>query len=119
MKIKNIRFIYIVCVLLFISILSTGCSGSGSGYTDGTYEGISNNGMHGEVKVKVTVKDSNISGVEVTSHNETESIGTVAVEQLPDIIIESQSTEVDSVSGATMTSTAIKEAVNDALTKAE
>ena len=65
------------------------------------------------------VADGKIANVEVTSHSESEGIGTMAVDQLPGKIVEVQSTEVDDVSGATVSSTAIKEAVNEALSQAK
>ncbi len=81
------------------------------------YLGSSANGMGGELTVKVTVVDGTIKAVEVVSHKETDGIGTMAIETLPAQIVEKNSTEVDTVSGATITSNAIIEAVNDALSK--
>ena len=75
-------------------------------------------GMGGPVKVKVTVDDGKISAVEVIEHNETVGIGDQAIAKLPDAIVEAQSVEVDSVSGASVTSKAIKDAVADALAQA-
>ncbi len=94
-------------------------SGTAKGYKDGTYEGVSPNGIHGEIAVAVEIVDGKITDVKVTSHGETEGIGSLAVEQLPGKIVEAQSTEVDGVSGASVSSAALKEAVNDALTKAK
>ncbi|MCD7819762.1 MAG: FAD-binding protein [Lachnospiraceae bacterium] len=80
------------------------------------YLGTSHNGMGGDVVVKVTVDDNGtITAVEVISHSETEGIGTKAIEALPDKIVEAGSTDVDSISGATVTSKAILEAVDNAL----
>ncbi|EHL06117.1 FMN-binding domain protein [Desulfitobacterium hafniense DP7] len=110
----------ILSVACLISLV--GCSaesGAASGYKDGTYEGVSPNGIHGEIAVAVEIADGKIADVKVTSHGETEGIGTLAVEQLPGKIVEAQSTEVDGVSGASVSSAAIKEAINDALTKAK
>lgn len=84
------------------------------GYQDGTYEG-SGKGMGGDVPVTVTVKDGKIVDVKVGEHQETAGIGDMAIEKLPQGIVDKQSTEVDGVSGATLTSDAIKEAVKNAL----
>ncbi len=99
-------------------LASTGCASKGA-FKDGTYEGVSMKGMHGELKVEVKVAGGKISSVSVTSHNETAGIGTAAIDQIPAKIIEKQSVEVDAISGATITSVAILEAVSGALDKAK
>lgn len=117
---KDIKFKRIsVTFLVFVVLLFVAGCGAKSGYKDGSYEGTSTAGIDGEVKVEVNVASGKIAEVVVTSQNETEGIGTMAVEQLPAKIVEAQSTEVDNVSGATVSSTAIKEAVNNALEKAK
>ena len=75
-------------------------------------------GMDGEVKVQVKATADHIYSVEVIEQNETEGIGTLAVDEIPGKIIEAQSIDVDATSGATITSTAIKEAVSAALESA-
>lgn len=85
------------------------------GYTPGTYVGISENGMGGKLTVEVTVDEKAITAVEVTKHAETAGISDPAIEKIPAAIQEANSTEVDSISGATITSDAIKEAVANAL----
>ena len=81
---------------------------------NGVYEG-SANGMGGAVKVAVTVEDGKISDVEVLEHKETAGISDPAIEQIPQAIVEAQSTDVEAVTGATVTSEAITEAVAAAL----
>lgn len=81
---------------------------------NGVYEG-SANGMGGALKVAVTVEDGKISGVEVLEHKETAGISDPAIEQIPQAIVDAQSTDVEAVTGATVTSDAIKEAVAAAL----
>ena len=85
-------------------------------YVDGEYEGVGT-GMGGDVKVKVTVADGKIASVEVLEHAETEGVCEPAIEGVPAAIEAANSTEVDTVSGATVTSNAIIEAVNNALSK--
>lgn len=72
-------------------------------------------GYGGEVTVTVKVNGDDILSVEAVGEDETEGVGTMALEQLPDKIAEADSTDVDSISGATYTSEAIKEAVDEAL----
>lgn len=72
-------------------------------------------GYGGEVKVTVKVKGADIVSVEAMGKDETEGVGSRAIDELPDKIAEADSTDVDSVSGATVTSKAIKEAVDKAL----
>ena len=83
----------------------------------GEYLGVSHNGMGGGLTVKVTMEGGKITKVEIVKHNETPGISDPAREQLPDAIVKAGSTEVDNVSGATITSKAIKEAVADALSQ--
>lgn len=72
-------------------------------------------GYGGEVRVSITMDGGRITGVTVLSHSETEGIGTRAIEILPGKIAEAGSTQVDVVSGATVTSNAIIAAVNAAM----
>ena len=72
-------------------------------------------GRNGEVSVEVLATPEQIFQIKVTNHTETDGIGSVAVEELPSSIVDSQSLLVDSISGATVTSDAIKEAVRAAL----
>ena len=81
---------------------------------DGVYEG-SANGLGGELKVAVTVAGGKITEVKVGDHKETPGISDPAIEKVPAAIVEAQSTEVDGVAGATVTSDAIKAAVAAAL----
>ncbi|WP_026888960.1 FMN-binding protein [Clostridium beijerinckii] len=85
-------------------------------YKDGTYTGVGK-GKNPDLKVAVTIKDDKITNVEIVSNNETK--GKEAINTIPSKILEKQSTDVDVVSGATMTSKGIMEAVNDALSQAE
>ena len=76
------------------------------------------NGQDGTVSVVITVEDGKLTKVEVVPHQETEGVGTQAVEELPAKIVEAQSTDVDVVAGATVTSEAIKKAVDAAMKEA-
>lgn len=83
-------------------------------YTDGTYTGEAQ-GRNDIIRVSVTVTDGQISDVEVTEQDETPEYAGPALEQMPDLIVDNNSTDVDAISGATITSDAIKEAVDNAL----
>ncbi|MBQ8200488.1 MAG: FMN-binding protein [Clostridia bacterium] len=72
-------------------------------------------GFGGEVKVKVTMDGNKIAKIEVLSHGETAGIGDAAIKPVTDAIIAANSTTVDVHSGATVTSNALIEAVNNAL----
>ena len=87
-------------------------------YKNGTYEG-SGTGYGGTITVQVTLQDDTITDVSVTSAPGEDSAYLAQGENVISSIISEQSTDVDTVSGATFSSTGILEAVNDALTKAE
>ncbi|MBR4550571.1 MAG: FMN-binding protein [Oscillospiraceae bacterium] len=73
-------------------------------------------GVFGEdVVVEVVADAGTIYSVTVVKNNETQGIGSIAVDELPGKIVAAQSAEVDGTSGATMTSNAIKAAVAEAL----
>lgn len=83
------------------------------------YLGLGEGGMGGVVACKVKIVDGKIEAIEVVDHKETPGISDRAIEIMPGKIIDAQSTEVDVVSGATLTSNAIKNAVADALAQAK
>lgn len=88
-------------------------------YKDGTYEGSSDKGIHPGLKVAVTIQGGKITEVKVVENEETPGIGSVAVEELPGKIVAAQSTNVEATSGASLSSAAIKEAVDKALGQAK
>ncbi len=73
------------------------------------------NGFGGLITVTVTRKDGKITDVKAIGDQETQGIGSQAIEQLPQAIVKANSTDVDNVSGATFSSQGIKDAVNNAL----
>jgi fumarate reductase flavoprotein subunit len=75
-------------------------------------------GMGGDVTVTLTIKDNVITDVKAEGKNETKGIGTKALEALPKEMITGNSVDVDGISGATVTSDAIKKAAEQALSKA-
>jgi succinate dehydrogenase/fumarate reductase flavoprotein subunit len=86
--------------------------------SDDEYIGQSELGMGDIMTLKVTVDDGKINDISFLDIYETIGVCDKALVQVPEEIIEKQSTEVDTVAGATITSKAIIDAVNDALSKA-
>jgi uncharacterized protein with FMN-binding domain len=112
--VSAVIMIVITALVLFAGSTMTG-KGMAAELADGTYEGLSDAGMHPGLIAQVVVAGGRIVEVKVISHGETPGISDPAIAEIPVNIIAAQSTEIDSVSGATMTSTAIKEAVANAL----
>lgn len=83
----------------------------------GTYEGTAK-GFGGDVVATVVLSDDKIEEITVVGDSETQGIGSVAIETLPAKMVDTQSVQVDTVSGATVTSNAIIEAVTKALESA-
>ncbi|MGL4307528.1 MAG: FAD-binding protein [Cetobacterium sp.] len=75
------------------------------------------NGYSGEIKLEILAEGQNLKDIKIISHKESVPVMTRAFPIMKDRILEAQSPIVDSVSGATHTSTAIKRAVNDAYKK--
>ncbi len=87
-------------------------------YADGEWEGKAQ-GFGGEIVLKVTVKEGVIADISIISAaKEDEAYLSMAETMLP-AIMEAQSAEVDTVTGATFSSTGIKNAAAQALEKAE
>ena len=87
-------------------------------FKDGIYTGQAQ-GYGPGLKVSVEIKNNTIINVKVTDHNEVNSrFYSTPIKQIPLEIIDSQSVDVDTISGATFTSIGIINAVNDALSKA-
>lgn len=91
---------------------SSGEAGGVSGEFTGTATGM------GEVTVTVTLTDGVITACKVVGDSETEGIGSVVVESAPDEIVSGNKGAIDVVSGATITSEAINEALAAALAAA-
>lgn len=101
-----------------IAATPTPAATSASVYKDGVYTGTGTGYRPGLV-VEVVIEKDTIISVTVVSHNEkNEQFWGVPVQLIPQLIVEAQSTSVDTVSGATMTSRGIIAAVNDALEQA-
>ena len=108
-------------VSLFLTFcLVLGClafASADGAYTPGTYE-ESAQGFGGNVKVQITVDEKSITDVVITGDSETAEIGGKAIPDLQKQILEKQSAEIDGVTGASLTSGAVKEAAAAALAQA-
>ena len=105
---KAISILLAVTMLLF-----TATAMGDNSFPAGTYTGEAQ-GMD-KLVVAVTLSDTAIESIEVVENHETPSIGGAVMGDLIDRIIAAQSTQLDTVSGATVTSQAIFNAVNAAL----
>lgn len=90
----------------------------GGSFKAGTYTGTAQ-GYGGKVTATVVITDSGIESVELVGSDETEALGGAALEKLSKKFVEAQSSEVDAISGSTVTSDAAIEAVKQALDQAK
>ncbi len=98
----------------FMAAVEQALSKASGDLADGVYVG-SADGFNGEITVSVTIEGGTITAVEVTDHDDTPFIADPAIETLTQAIVDSQSADVDVVSGATYTSNGVMNAVKDAL----
>lgn len=113
------RVLKVVGLTLIAFIFLVACdsdestTGNGDGAVSGTFEG-SADGYAGKIDVKVTLEDGEITNIE-TEHQETETLGGVAIEGITEDIVSQQTVNVDAVSGATVSSDGFLAAVIAAL----
>ncbi len=86
--------------------------------SDAVTKTVTVDGFGGPMTVEVTATQDKIYAVNITENSETDGIGSNAVSQLPGAMVSGNTVAVDSVSGATISSEAIKKAVSQALTEA-
>lgn len=111
---KKTKLVMLVLIFTFLAMYVQPVVAEGTLYKDGTFNGTGN-GIGGEVLVSVTIVKGKIESVTVKSHSETPGLSDPAIKNIPAKIVETQSTDVDNIAGATITSDAIKDAVNKAL----
>ena len=121
MKRKKLSTVIISALMtLTISTSLVGCgqkadsNSATATFKAGTYEGVAK-GHNADLKVSVTVDETSIKEINILEHNESPVISDPAFEKIPNEIITTQSLNVDTVSGATVSSTAIIAAVTEAL----
>lgn len=111
-----------MAAIIAVSLFGYGCgaksaSTSSDAGVSGDFTGTAK-GFGGDVSVTLTLTDGAITGCTAEGKDETEGVGSQAIAKMPGEIAENGSIAVDGVSGATITSTAIKEAAAAALTAA-
>lgn len=99
----------LLVILALLGALS-GCTAASSEHRVGQAQGYG-----GPLTVNVTTREGKITQVEVVSHSETPNIGTRAIDTLPEAIVAAGTWDVETVSGATVTSNAIRNAVASAM----
>ena len=117
MKKKNVLASLLLAGAMFLtacggSASSTSAAGGVSGSFTGTAKGM------GEVSVTLTLTDNVITDCTAKGDEETPGIGSVVIEQFPGEVVEGNTINLDSISGATITSNAFMEAAKAALTEA-
>ena len=117
MKKKNVLASLLLAGAMFLtacggSASSTGAAGGVSGSFTGTAKGM------GDVSVTLTLTDNVITDCTAKGDEETPGIGSVVIEQFPSEVVEGNTINLDSISGATITSNAFVEAAKAALTEA-
>ena len=105
---------FVLSLMLAMSAVLALGEASETHFTPGTYES-EGQGFGGKVQVSVTVTEDAITDVAITGEMETPALGGVAVETMGDAIVKAQTPNVEAVSGATVTSTAIITAATEAL----
>lgn len=109
----------ILSVILALALVLCAAGASAATYTPGEYEGAAQ-GFGGAVAVKLTVDEEAITAIEIVGASETPALGGAAIEQFNAALVGAANEDaVEAVSGATVTSEAVKAAVADALAKAK
>ena len=104
--------------ILSLLLMTGAVAGMADGaYTPGTYR-QSAKGMGGDVVVDVTFDADAMTAIDVVSQNETAGLGDVALTSVAQAMLDAQSADVDGVAGATVSSTALKQAVSQAIAEA-
>ena len=122
---KRSRVVKVLLFLFFRNLLALffiqSCLGVGFvreiSHTPGVYEGTGQ-GYRGPIHVRVQISHAGIEDIAITGHSEAAYPGGAAMEELLELVLETGSTDLDAVSGATFSSMGFLEAVEDALGKA-
>lgn len=119
---------FLVALVFILMMGLMGCSGNNNEaapdgaatqglYTPGTYTGEAQ-GLHSVIKVEVTVDENTIQSVKVLEQKDTEGVSDAVFTTIPEKVVEGQSLKVDVVSGASVSSNGLIDAIADALAKA-
>jgi Na+-translocating ferredoxin:NAD+ oxidoreductase RnfG subunit len=118
---KTACFLLISFVIIAAMSLCPGCKSfgliQGGAYTPGLYRGTGY-GYKGQIQVQVQLSSAGIEDISIINHKEGAYPGLAAIEELMELVLESGSTDLDAISGATFSSRGFLDAVDDALEKA-
>ena len=112
-------FIFWAMAAVFGAALILGCVSQEAAYVGGTggeavYEGAAM-GYRGIIRVRVGVENGNITDIAVLESREDGAVGGAAIEELADLVLMYNTTELDAVSGATETSKGFLAAIENAI----
>lgn len=108
----KIRMISALCALLAVLFA---CPGMAEELAANEFIGENAYGAGGVIRVKVTMDGDKIAKIKTIEQHETRGLGTTAMLKLTDEIIKANTTDVDSITGATLTSVSFKAAVRQAV----
>lgn len=114
---KLFKVLLVSIMVLSLIACNTSKPTTSDGIKDGTYTATTS-GNNGDLSVEVVIANQKIEKVSVTDHVETPVLSDLAISDIPEKIVSTQSLGVDTVSGATVTSKAILDAVTLCLTEA-
>lgn len=112
------RFLLAGVLALSLAACATPKQNPTTGFKPGNYTAIKE-GNNGEMKIEVEFSESEIKTITILEHQETPGISDPAIEKIPNQIIKGQTLNVETISGATFTSKAILEAVEDCVKQAD
>jgi uncharacterized protein with FMN-binding domain len=108
---------HILIIVTFLLVIA-GCAALGGGREiaapDGIYEGTGQ-GHRGPIHVQVRLSGGSITEIEIVDSEEDRFVGAEAMEELLELVIEYNTTDIDAVSGATESSRGFLEAVENAI----
>lgn len=114
------KFAKLSVVAVILSSLLVSCTSintTSSSITDGSYT-KEVDGRNGKMKIETVIKDGKIDEVNVLEHTESAGIADGALEFIPEKIVSGNTINVEAISGATITSEAIIEAVKQSIVEA-
>lgn len=116
---KYFKVVLTILLIVMLTVSMVGCKTDANAGTlkDGKYTG-QGEGKGGIITVEVTVENGKVAKIDVVEHHETEGLCDAPMQEIIDNVIESNSFNVDTVSGATLTSQGLLEAIKVALIEA-
>lgn len=101
-------------LVMTLVIVLAGCTSDDYKYEDGSYIGEAE-GHHGIIQVKVTIEKNRISEINILKEQEIPGLKEIVYKKVPKKMIKYNTWKVDGISGATLTSNGLKEAVKVAI----